>query len=506
MEQLQGKHTSVWLDTTPETHYSPLKQDVHVDVVIIGGGIAGISTAYMLKHTGKTVAVLEADRIVQGVSGQTTAHITSGQNIFYDSLTKQIGEEKAKLYAEANQTAIQKVAEIVNENKIACDFRTTSQYIFAEKETDIETLRKEFDAAKKLGLPVTFEEVAPLPFKTFGAIQYHDQAQFHPRKYLLALAEKINGNESYIFENTRAFDVKDDDVCVVKTEHGDIHANDVVIAMHFPFLDRGGFFARMKVDRSYVLGMYVEDEFEHQMFENTDDPYYYIRTQPTERGILVLVGGQDHTTGQKENTDECYKKLEEYARSHFKVKSIEYFWSSQDNYPFDHVPFIGKFMPTSKHVYVATGFNAYGMTHGTITGMLLTDMILGKQNAWEKVYTPQRFNVTTEGPTMLKTGIHEGIQFIKGKFSAASQEEINTLSPGRGKVVDIDGEKVAVYKDETGKLYELSATCQHMGCTVTFNTAEKSWDCPCHGSRFGIDGTVLHGPTVKPLPKVTLHE
>ena len=495
----ESKHTSIWCDATKTTHYPSLFENLHVDVVIIGGGIGGLSSAYMLKKAGKKVAVLEAERIVEGVTGFTTAHITSEHNFMYDSLINDHGEEKARLYAQANESAIQQIEDIVNQEQIDCDFKRVSQYFFSENEQDLHDLKKEYEATQKVGLPTTYEESAPVPFKTYGAIHYQNQAQFHPRKYLLAVAGKIHGDGSYIFEHTRVLGVDESEPCIVKTDKGEIKANDVIVATHYPILDRGGFFARLKPERSYVIGLYVEDEFPQHMFDNTDDPYYYIRTQPTEKGTLVLIGGQDHMTGQDPDTESKYKNLEEYAHSHFKVKSIEYYWSTQDTYPFDNLPFIGRYTPTSKHLYVATGFQGYGMTHGTISGMLLTDMILGKKNDWAEVYTPQRVNLKAEGPTMLKEGLNIAKTLITGKLSDGAKQTIEELQLGRGKVLEVDDQKVAVYKDTDGTVYKLSASCTHMGCIVSFNQAEKSWDCPCHGSRFGVHGNVLHGPAIKPL-------
>lgn len=499
MADIPGLHTSVWMDTTPSTQYPSLKPNINVDVAILGGGIAGLSCAYFLKQAGKTVAVIEADHIVSGVTGFTTAHITSEHNFLYDYLIKTFGKEGAGLYADANETAIEKIAQIVKKEGIECDFKRVSQHFMTENKEDLDKLKQEYNAAKQLDLPVTFEDSAPAPFPNYGTIHYHNQAQFHPRKYLLALAKKIDGGGSFIFEKTRATDVKEGEPCIVKTEKGDLKAKDVIIATHFPFLDRGGYFARMKPMRSYVLGMYVKNKMEAVMFDNTANPYNYIRTQPTKKGTLVLVGGEDHTTGQVVDTMQCYRNLEAYARDRFDMQSIAYHWSTQDNYPFDQVPFIGTFMPTSQHLFVATGFQGYGMTFGTIAGVMLSDMIAGKHTKWESLLSPQRYKATKEVPATMKMGLGIVTNLIN-KLTPKAQQDINTVKPNSGKIIEVGGQKVAVYKDKKGNICTVSATCQHMGCAVAFNNAEQSWDCPCHGSRYSPDGAILHGPTIKKLP------
>lgn len=504
MKYTDGQPTSIWLATTPSPNYSRLKPGLEVDVAILGGGFAGLQTAYQLQQKGKTVAVIEAEQIVKGVSGQTTAHITSEHNLLYDYLLQKFGLDQATLYAQANETAISELERCISQLHIECDFKRLNQQLITEVKSDADTLRQEFEAAKSLGLPVTYQTQAQYSFPTYGCITYQRQAQFHPRKYLLQLASHLIKRGGLIFEHTRATKVTEGEPCVIETDQGELRATDVVMATHFPFMDNGGYFARMKVERSYVLGVYLDEAPIPDMYDNTFNPYHYVRTQPTSEGMLVLIGGEDHPTGQEGDTEKHYQALEEYARSHFKIKQFAYRWSSQDNYPHDKVPFIGRYTAGSLHHYVATGFQGYGMTHSVIASLLLSDMIVGNDNPWESLYSPQRFKPLAQIPSFIKENVHVAQEFLGGRLSAEHKKNISDLVPGRGTVVDIEGQKIAVYKDENGQVFSVSAVCQHLGCIVNFNSAERTWDCPCHGSRFAPDGKILHGPTVKKLPQRTL--
>lgn len=505
MSFTQGKHTSFWRDTISPPNYPQLQKDFEVDVLIVGGGITGLSTAYFLQQRGKRVAVVEADGIAAGVSGHTTAEITCEHPFQYTHLNDSFGKEITRLYAAANLSAIETIATIVGKEKIDCDFTRSDQFFLTEKKEHLDKLKHEFEIVQSIDLPVTFADAVNAPFKALGAIQYHNQAHFHPTKYLLRLAEIVQAGGGFIFEHTRAINVTEDEFCVVETERGSIKAKDVVIATHFPILDRGGYFARMKVERSYVLGIYIEEELS-AMYDDSEDPYHYIRTQKTDKGQLVLVGGEDHPTGEEVDTNEKFHKLEEFARQHFTVRSIEYYWSSQDNYPHDQLPFIGKYTPKSEHLFVATGFNGWGMTHGTISGMLLTDLITKHSNPWEEVYSPQRLHVTNEGVGLLQTGAKVSKNFVATQLQKLKKSQnytsIDEVKPGEFATLKINGESTAVYRDRKGVVHAVSAICQHQGCGLHFNTVEESWDCPCHGSRFSMDGEILHGPTVKPLPKI----
>ena len=342
-------------------------------------------------------------------------------------------------------------------------------------------------------------DAVPLPFKTYGAIQYRDQAQFHPRKYLLGLAQLIPGGGSFVFENTRAIDVGESEPHQIKTDKGYLTAKNVIIATHFPFLNQGMFFARMEPHRSYVLGVRIADEIPEEMFNSSEETPHYIRTQSTPDGPLVIVGGEDHPTGHEANTTGRYKRLEQFTRSHFKVKSIDYRWSTQDNYSFDRVPFIGRLTGGSKHLYIATAFNGWGMTHGTIAGAILSDLILGGTNPFQELYNPGRYKFLVAGKKLITQNIQVAETLLKGRLS--KPEKFKGIGQGEAKVVEVKGEEVAVYRDDRGNIHAVSPVCTHMGCIVSWNNAEKSWDCPCHGSRFSFDGEVIHSPAARNLEK-----
>lgn len=498
MSILPEKPISYWIDSTPETNFPSLNQDVSVDVAIVGAGIAGLTAATLLKRAGKTVAVIEAKSIVIGTSGHTTAKVTSLHQLIYADLIKNIGEEKARIYGESNQAAVEQVAKFIEEENIDCDFKRKSTYTFAVDQKHLRDIESEVNAAIKLGLPASFVGETTLPFPIQGAVKFDNQVQFHVRKYLLHLAQTIAGNGSYIFENTRVETVKEEDTCQVITEKGTVRAKDVIVATHLPILDEGLFFAKTYPKRSYIIAAPIAPaQAPDGMFIGVGEDYHSIRTTPYGDELLLLIGGGGHKVGENINTIERYKELENYGRSTFGIDQFKYRWSTQDLVSFDKLPYIGKLTPLHKHTYVATGFSLWGMSNGTLSGMILSDIILGKENPWAQLYdatratpfvTPQSLKQNTE------VGLHWVGDRLKGETMSPSE-----LAVGEGKILNLDGEKVAAYKDEKGETHVVSAVCTHLGCIVNWNNAEKSWDCPCHGARYSCDGEVLEGPAVKGL-------
>jgi glycine/D-amino acid oxidase-like deaminating enzyme/nitrite reductase/ring-hydroxylating ferredoxin subunit len=503
---LPGEPVSLWLATTPETNFPRLAGDISVDVAVLGGGMAGITTALLLKQAGMSVALIEAGRVVKSVTGNTTAKVTSQHGLIYDHLISQFGTDGAQAYADAQQAAIEKIASLIQENGISCDFTRTSAYVYTEDEAQMDRITAEVEAATKLGLPASYVETTPLPFEIKGAIEFRDQARFHPRKYLLALVEKIPGGGSYVCEETRVLDVDEDDgTCSVKTDRGIIRAGRVVIATHFPYPDRAMYFSRMHPKRSYVVGCRLRGKAPEGMFITADAPFHSFRSNPADDGGEIwMVGGENHKTGQGGDTSERYRNLELWARERFDVESIEYRWSTQDNVTVDRVPYIGKASPGSERLFVATGFGGWGMTNSTVSGMLISDLVLGRANNWSSLFDPNRFKPVTSAKDFVVENVDVAKHFVGDRLSVPDEERAMNLLEGEGRVVKIDAENVAVCKLEGGQTHSVSATCTHMGCIVSWNSAEKSWDCPCHGSRFNYDGRVIQGPANKDLKTMSL--
>ncbi|MFC6768721.1 FAD-dependent oxidoreductase [Natrinema soli] len=511
------REESLWLATTPTTEYGPLEDGLEVDVAIVGGGITGLTAAIELTEAGRSVAVIEADRIVESTTGHTTAKLTSQHGLIYDTLLSEFGPEKARQYADSNEAAIDAVERRVDDEGIDCDFRRTAAYTYAASSADVDRIRDEVDAARRLDLPAAYVEETPLPFDVPGAIRFDGQAQFHPRKYLLAIAEEIHGDGSHVFEETRALEVDPGSPCRVETERGEVVADDVVVATHFPVLDRAGYFARMHPHRAYLLAVRVAETPLEGMFYSTDSPPATMRTYSpcasvgsgsdggdSDDGELLLVGGQSHKPGiDGPPTSERYRRCEAFAREHFDVESIEYRWSTMDYSPVDDVPFIGKIDPLSEHVYVGTGFKGWGMTTGTAAGMLLADLIVQGSSPWADVFDPQRFTPKASAKSFLEENATVGGSFvgdrIKSLLAALGADGTADLPPGDARVVRRASQPVGLYREEEGTVHAVSATCPHMGCLVRWNDAEETWDCPCHGSRFTHEGEVLSGPAVEGL-------
>lgn len=496
---LPDTSNSFWIDSTLKSDYPTLTYDLTVDVAIIGAGLAGITAAKLLKRAGKTVAVLEADRVAKGVSGHTTAKLTSLHQLIYADLIKEIGAEKARLYGESNQAAVEQVSTWIEQEHIDCDFARKSAYTFATSTNELEKVKAEFEAAQQLGLPALFTTETRLPFEIMGAVQFTNQAEFHPRKYILNLAGKIQGDGSYVFENTRVKTVNGENPCQVICKNGAVvTAQDVIVATNLPILDQGLFFAKSYPKRSYMIGAWIDPAKDPQgMFIGAGGNYRSIRTTPHEGKTLLIIGGEGHKVGEESDTEQRYEHLAQYAQEQFGVSDIAYRWSTQDMVSFDRLPYIGLLTPASNHTYVATGFSLWGMSKSTLSGMLLADRILGIDNPWASLYEATRPTPFVSQQSV-KQNLDVGMHWIGDRFKGLLDSP-DRLQVGEGKVVTVNGKKVAAYRDEQGDLHQVSAVCSHLGCIVAWNPAEKSWDCPCHGARYDCEGKVLHGPAVHDL-------
>ncbi|WP_115862660.1 FAD-dependent oxidoreductase [Halorussus litoreus] len=519
---LPGRHDSLWTDTTPRTDYPALDGDLRVDTAIIGGGIVGVTAGVHCAEAGREVALLESDRVVEGVTGKTTAKVTAQHGLVYDSLLDAHGREAARKYAEANAAAVQAVAARVDERDIDCDFQRLPAYTYAADEDQRENVEREAEVADSLGLPASFVENPPFPAEAPGAVRFAEQAQFHPRKYLLDLVEAIPAEGSHVFERTKATGIEDasegsrrwdgegaaagagvgdETLCRVETERGTVTAENVLVATHFPIEDPALYFARQFPKRSYVLAVRLAEEPPEGMFYRDAEPYFSVRPHPTDDGTLTLIGGQNHKTGQGGSTAARYRRLIEQAREHFDVESVEYRWSTQDFVSADEIPFVGELGPTTEGVYAATGFGGWGMTNGTAAGMMLADFAQGKTPRWADAFDPARFDPGAGTKELVTENVDVGKEFTVDWAKALLGGEDPTVAPGEGEVVKRDGKPLAVARDDNGDLHVTSAVCTHLGCIVHWNDGEQSWDCPCHGSRFSMDGDVLDGPAVDGLPK-----
>lgn len=504
-DAVADRHESIWTATTGDTDYESLDgETVTVDTAVVGGGIVGITTARHLTEAGQTVAVIESNRIASGVTAHSTAKLTSQHGLIYDSLVSQFGERRARLYAAANEAAIDEVTTRADAEGVDGDVRRTPAYTYTTGRKGKARIRDEVEAARRVGLDAAYTESTPLPYDIVAAVKFEEQAAFHPRAYLCSLAEGIVDDGSFIFEGATAQDVDRGRRCRVRTDRGAVVADDVVVATHFPFYDRGLYFARLTPKQSYVLAARLDGEVPEGMYYRHGNPYFSVRPQPAGEESIVLIGGQNHRTGHGGPTFQYYRKLEREARSKFDVASIEYRWSTQDFVAADGVPYVGKLAPGTDHVYVATGFGGWGLSNGTAAGMLLADLVRGVENPWRDVYRPTRVTPTASARRLMSHNLHAAKHFVRDRLPQSRPADVRGLDPGEAGIVESDEVPTAVYRDEDGDYHAVSAVCPHMGCTVTWNDAERTWDCPCHASRFEYDGDVVDGPAVEPLPAARL--
>lgn len=496
---------SYWLDSTGDPPLAP-SPPVNADVVVLGAGIAGITTAYLAKQAGLTVTLVEADdRLAAGVTGHTTAKVTSQHGAMYASLTSRFGAETARAYGSGQQLAIDWIETEADAIGATMDWSRRDSYVFAERPSSVDGLRREADAAAAAGLPATFTGETGLPFEVSGAVRFTGQAQFHPRRWLMELATRIPGDGGTIVTGTRALGLTEGDPCVVETTDGPVRGRHVVVATHYPVFDRGLFFARLEPRRDLVVAGYTDDgDGPPGMYISAEDRHS-VRTAPAEDGrTLLIVGGEPHRVGARTSVADHYDRLRAWAAERLGLREPAYRWLAHDLTTVDTLPYVGRFHPRARNVWVATGFGHWGMTNGTLAALLLRDLITGAENPLAGMLDPQRSTVRQSAAEFVKANAYVAARFLGDRATAlADHHDLASLPPGRGRVVRDGVRAVAAYRDDDGGLRCVSARCTHLGCLVVFNDAEKTWDCPCHASRFGTDGRVLAGPAVHPLDTVT---
>lgn len=493
---------SCWIATAPDTAYPPLDADGRdVDVAVVGGGLVGLTTALLLARAGRSVAVLEAKRIGRQVTGGTTAKVTVQHGLIYGYLTETFGVEAARAYAESNLAGFRWIQEEVRGRQIDCDYETRASYVHTGDPERVPQLEREVEACIGAGLSASFQDTLPLPFPVRGAVRFDGQAQFHPLKYLAAQAEALRALGGHVHEQTTVLDVQEGRPCRVETDRGAVTAREVVVASNIPMLDRGGYFAKAYPYRHMAIAGRIEEAaVPDGMFLGIDEPTRSLRTVPYEGGRLLVAVGEAFPTGHGD-TGQKLAALEDFAGRHFGVSDILYRWGNQDYYAADRVPYVGRLLPASRHIRVATGFNAWGITSGTAAAMILADAVLEQPNPWASFYDSTRVKPRASGRRMLEKNLHVARTWTKDHLRSYAEKDADSLAPGEGGIVRGDGKDTAAYRDEDGQLHLLSPICTHMRCKVSWNAAERSWDCPCHGSRFATDGSVLHGPAVAPLDK-----
>jgi glycine/D-amino acid oxidase-like deaminating enzyme/nitrite reductase/ring-hydroxylating ferredoxin subunit len=493
-----AEHRSYWNATAPASGYPALRGDLEVDVAIIGGGIVGVTAARLLRDKGLKVALVEARRIGEGVTGKSTAKITSQHNIAYTIIEKKFGTEGARRYADANETGLKTIQALAERHGIECMLETRPAFTWTRDPDEVTRIEREAELAARLGLPASLTRDTGLPFAVLAAMRWDDQAQFHPTRYLKGLAASLPGEGCHVFEGSR---VTDWDPHRVQTEAGSIRARHVVMATHLPLGKTGLFFAENFPHMHPVIMGHVEpSRVPPGMYINAEAPHLSVRGHRDETGQDWLIfAGPKFRHGHVEEERESFDELERFAFSHFGV-SPAWRWTNEDYTPMDHAPFIGWSSSLGQGYLVATGFNAWGITTGTAAAILITDLIDGKENDWLKLFDATRVKPIA-GAAELARGTAETVGQLIGGYVRRKPQDLASVARGEGAVVKVDGNNVAAYRDEAGTLHTCSAVCTHIGCLVGWNETDRTWDCPCHGSRFALDGSVLHGPAVTPLAR-----
>jgi glycine/D-amino acid oxidase-like deaminating enzyme len=491
---LPGRPVSLWLDGVERPRRPALERELEVDVAVIGAGIVGLTAALELQRGGAEVAVLEGRRVAAGVTGHTTAKLSSLHGLSYDSIASTHGREAARVYGEANEWGIARVEELASELGIACDLLRKPNLTYSEDPARRGEIEAEVEAARAAGLPASYTEETDLPFAVAAAVRFEAQAEFHPVKYALGIAAALEDAGTPIFERTRAVGV---DGGRVRTEAGPrVSAERVIVATQLPFLDRGMFFARAHAARSYATSVRVRGAPPQGMYLQAESPGRSLRVARWNREQLLIVGGESHDLGHGDPVQR-FRALERYARERFDVDGFEHRWLAHDYMPADGLAYVGRVWPLSETVLTVTGLRKWGLAMGTAAARMLADEILDRDNDWAPTFDPRRLPPLRSTPGLVRHNAEAGLHFF-GDRAKRGGDGVD-LAPGEGRVIGDGLGQKAVHRDQEGRLHAVSARCTHLGCIVRWNRAERTWDCPCHGSRFGALGEVLNGPATGSL-------
>jgi glycine/D-amino acid oxidase-like deaminating enzyme/nitrite reductase/ring-hydroxylating ferredoxin subunit len=497
--------TSIWMATANTPSQARLREDIRTEVCIVGAGIAGLSTAYLLGREGRSVVVLDDGLLGGGMTGRTTAHLSNAYDDRYVEIEKLHGAEASRLTAESHTAAINKISEICIREKIDCEFEWLDGFLFAATPDQVDLLDDELAAAHRAGL-TGVEKVARAPLDSFDtgvALRFPRQAQFHPLNYLECLTRAIMRDGGRLFSHTHATQIEGGADAHVETSHGPVvNCEVILVATNTPVNDRVAIHTKQAPYVTYVIGVSVpKNSVKRALYWDTGDPYHYVRLQREAEHDILIVGGEDHKTGQENDGMERFGRLEQWTRERFpQMLEVKYRWSGQVMEPVDGLAFIGRNPLDEDNVFIATGDSGQGMTHGTIAGMLVTDLIQGRKNKWEDLYNPGRVRLRAL-PEYASENINVAGQYAD-YVTAGDIKSESELKPCEGAIMRDGISKVAVHRDRSGKVHKMTAVCPHLGCVVAWNSTEETWDCPCHGSRFSAEGRVYQGPANTDLTAV----
>ena len=500
-----GNTISLWQETVDQFNAQNTPGvNTEFDVAIVGGGITGVTTALVLQAAGKKCILFEAYNLCFGTTGGTTAHLNTLLENPYSTIIKDFGKENAQLVARACKGALELVRANIERYNIDCGFDYTSAYLFAQTEEQVSELEKIYDACAEVNVPTTYADTLPVNIDFKKAILVEKQAQFHPVKYVQALARAFENSGGVILQQCPVKDVKEDEPIELKTPKGSFRSRYLIYATHIP-PGVNLLHLRCAPYRSYAIAVTLKDKkYPRELIYDMYDPYHYIRAQKIGDTTYLVVGGEDHKTGHVENTEECFRKLEAYTREHFAVDKLTNKWSSQFFDPADGLPYIGHLPGHDGNILVATGFGGHGITYSHVAAVTLKSLVLAEENPYIKLFDPNRIKPVAGFASFISHNADVARLFVGKWFAHEKLEELAGIAPGEGKVVKYEGHTIALYKDETGELHVVSPVCPHLKCSVAWNNAELSWDCPCHGSRFDINGNVITGPAGASLEQLEI--
>ena len=542
---------SYWIDSVKEQNkFSALEENIKTDICIIGGGLTGLSTAYNLSKYKIRTVLLEKDEICKQTSGNSTAKITSQHGLIYKYLTDSKGQDFARKYYEANENAIRNIKNIIDKEGIDCDLEYQPAYVFTQKVQDVQKIKDEVEAVNNFGGKAKFIEAKDieinklnsveyvenqgeklkisgdniekenfnlerdvvkermkqvLPIKAISGIEFENQAQFNPYKYGNALAKICSDSGIKIFEHSKVIDVDtedEDEYYIITLENGfKIKAKYVVITTKYPIVNIPGFyFVKMYQSSSYAIAMQTKQRLFEGMYIDSEEPTISLRTAKFGDEYLLIVVGFDHKTGAQIDLSNSYRYLEEVAKSLYSEGKIKYHWNTEDCITLDKIPYIGNFSNLWENAYVATGFNKWGITTSNIAAEIITDKILGQENEYEEIFKSTRLE-PIKNIKEVTNMVKESVNSLVAKKLELPQEEANQIQNGEGKIVEVNGQKIGIYKNNEGEIYKVNPVCKHLGCELSWNNLDKTWDCPCHGSRYDFKGNLIYGPSVKDLDK-----